>query len=325
MRVTSNLLEHAHALGIAKNLALSLDSKNYIAGLSTNNTIYDLASLTKILGTTLALVKAVLENKICLKEEPFSQWPGITVDYLLAHTSGLDAHVKFYELPNISQTDFSNNKKIIFNNLFEQPIITKPGTKKLYSDLNFLALGWLLEKRYKQNLDQIFKDTWDYLKINHKLNYFLSRDNLNPSYFNYVAPTGYCPTRKKYVRAQVHDLNCYYLGGLAGHAGLFGDLASVSAFADFFLGCIKNPQNSFEKLIAQWAKTERGFHKPDKKGSTRSLSSQSFGHFGFTGTSLWVDPTACENLGRSFVLLTNRVESSLRPEGIFWLRSCVHK
>ena len=130
-----------------------------------DNTLYDLASLTKILGTAPAIARAIALGKITLEEKPFRGWPEISVEHLLAHTSGLLAHVKFYESAGISDKDFFANQKIIFHELFKQQPVAKAGQKRLYSDLNFLALGFLLEERLKKPLHQIFLETVSYTHL----------------------------------------------------------------------------------------------------------------------------------------------------------------
>lgn len=326
----ASIIDQALAMGIAPSISFSQGAHNYYGGYTDqkflvptdNHTLYDLASLTKILGTTLAVARALIDNHMSLNEEPFPSWPGVSIRDLLAHTSGLVAHIKFYECAQIS-SNFSSNAQIIYKNLFEQRPAYESKKLRLYSDLNFLALGLLLEQRLRKPLIEIFKNTWDKLKIPNNLRFFSSAKT--PNKINNVAPTGFCPKRGMHIRAQVHDLNCYYLGGLAGHAGLFGDLNSLNHFGHFFLRCVKKPKNAYEYLIADFARLGLGFDKPLHSGSVRALSPRSFGHFGFSGTSLWVDPCAKDNTGEFYVLLSNRVAASLRPEGIFWLRRRLHQ
>lgn len=327
----TSIVESAVTMGVAPSVSVSSGENNYYAGFSDRNfliptsehTLYDLASLTKIIGTTLALARALVDNRMTLDEQPFGCWPGVSIRNLLAHTSGLAAHVKFYECAGIS-SNFFLNKQIIFKKLFEQRPTNEVNKQRCYSDLNFLALGLLLEQRFKKPLINIFNDTWEKLEIHHNLSFFDSAHAL-PEISNNIASTGLCPVRGRYICAQVHDLNCYFLGGLAGHAGLFGDLKSIRAFGSFFLACLKKPENAYMSLIADFARLGLGFHKPLVRGSVAALSPQSFGHFGFTGTSLWIDPRAQSSAGAYYVILSNRVASSLRPEGIFLVRRRLHE
>ncbi len=278
-----------------------------------DTTLYDLASLTKILATLPAMARAIALAKISLNEEPFKVWPGITVLSLLSHSSGLAAHVKFYEALGISERDFLGNQKIIYEELFRQKPIHKCGEKWVYSDLNFLALGFLLEERFKKSLGQIFRETWQDLGWT-PFSYLLSgQENYKPE----IAPT-------EQKLGEVNDRNCFYLGGIAAHAGLFGTLQEVSACAQFFNACYRDPQGEIQTIISHFTRRHIGFHKANIRGSTAAFSAATFGHFGFSGTSLWVDPWSNHRQGLMVILLTNRVHRSLKPEGIYWLRKRVH-
>lgn len=324
----SSILKHAHDQGIADTLSLfvgfdSADSPRDVTlhqghG-SAQESIYDLASLTKIIGTTAAVAIAIADGHMSLQETPFTWWPGITIEMLLAHQAGLPAHRKFCEELSLSSRDFQKNRKLVFDELFS--LKTLPSTERLYSDLGFMALGYLLEQRLKKPLFRIFQEAWHALGIAENFVWYPSRAPFFVSTDSSVVPTGFCHYRKTRVLGQVHDPNCYYLGGLAGHAGLFGRLDSVKNVGQFLLGAVKNKSHQTQSMLARFARVGLGFDKPNAKGSTQHLFPSAFGHFGYTGTSLWIDPT------RSVIiaLLTNRVNSSDRPEGIYKLRLTVHK
>jgi CubicO group peptidase (beta-lactamase class C family) len=315
-----NIINQAISIPIATAVAFSYNKKIYCGGYSNSQSIFDLASLTKIVGTTLAMCCAISDGYIRLDEEPFVAWPGVRVRDLLAHTSGLPAHVKFYDNNTISNTNFIHNKYIIFDLLFREKAYKQVGAR-VYSDLNFLALGLLLERRLRKDLYDIFVETWDKFNIKTKLNYYKSAGLITNYNSKFTMPTGVCLVREQRVTQQVHDLNCYFLGGIAGHAGLFGSLLDLENFGEFFLRAYTKPQTNYEALIQYFARHNLGFDSPKRGGSVCALSPESFGHFGFTGTSLWVDPHA-----KIFIsLLTNRVDSSLHPAGIFWLRTRLHK
>lgn len=278
-------------------------------GKASENSLYDLASLTKILGTTIALAFGIARQKISLHEKPFLCWPEVTVVSLMNHTSGLTAHVKFYQNPAISTKDFDANKKIIFDQLFLQKPKRPAGKAREYSDLNFLALHYLLESRFKKTLGEIFHDAWRYF-------------GLSPLHYSH---SGYRPLMDAIPTSQeregyVHDDNCYFLGGIAAHAGLFGTVKEVANYADFFRHVVKAPGNAGEDVLKYFIEHHLGFDAPTPRGSVRALSHQAFGHFGFTGTSLWTDPVR----DLSIVVLTNRVFCSLNSTGIFWLRERIH-
>ncbi|MCA9506872.1 MAG: serine hydrolase [Myxococcales bacterium] len=276
--------------------------------------IYDLASLTKILGTTIAVAHAVATEKIALNERPFACWPLITIESLLNHTSGLKNHIKFYELAGISENNFSLNRQIIFDALFKQKPLYSVGEKHTYSDLNFLALGYLLEQRLKRPLFALFCDSWKSLGLK-RLSWLPSESSTTSSFIAQTSTDN---------RARVHDDNCYYLGGIAGHAGIFATLDQVAFLGEYFLRCYKNPSDSIQECIKYFAQKHLGFFQSNSKGSTQALSPHAFGHFGFSGTSLWVDPQSHKKPGMSIALLTNRVFSSKEPSEIFNLRMKIH-
>lgn len=291
---------------------------------TSDQTIYDLASLTKIIGTTIAIAQAISDGKASLNEEPFRCWPQVTLRSLLSHTSGLPAHRRFYHDLNLDQQHFANNRHLIFEELFAM-VPQNATSERVYSDLGFMALGWLLEQRLAKPLYDIFSDAWRRSRIDGDFLWFPSRPQTFTSENVLVAPTGLCRQRKRRVLAQVHDPNCYFMGGLAGHAGLFGTTDSVKKLGQFFLRTVKEPLTKTESRLAAFARKGLGFDKPTRAGTTRHLSPHAFGHFGYTGTSLWIDPAANRQRGLIIALLTNRVNCSELPEGIFNLRLAVNQ
>lgn len=317
-----NICEKAIDNGLATSISLFVgfddkDSANdckIISGSTTAETIYDLASLTKICGTTIAMAQAIVDGKISLDERPFAAWP-ITVRSILTHTSGLPAHKRFYEMP-LSIKDFKNNLLTIKNELFS--ISPTSNKTRVYSDLGFIALGFLLEERLKKPLSEIFSES-----VPNNLFFISSTSPFFKSEQNF-APTGFCPTRKNVVLAQVHDPNCFFMGGHAAHAGLFGTLDDVKLFGQFFLSAVKNPDTPLNAKLREFAKEGIGFDRRSHTGTQAPLSPRAFGHFGFTGTSLWMDPGFSPH-GLVVALLTNRVHKSEDPHGIYELRLKVNR
>lgn len=329
------ILDQAIAQSIASSISLSIDfgigdgAHNIVlhAGQThahPERTIYDLASLTKIIGTTVAIAQAIADKNMSLDECPFPVWPHASVAALLAHKAGLPAHRHLYEEFALSGNDFSRNREAIFERLFATPA-GQTTHQRVYSDLGFIALGWLLEQRLKKSLWEIFTDAWTRLNIKHDFYWMPSKPITFTSENPAIVPTGYCQARMHLVAAQVHDPNCYFMGGLAGHAGLFGSLSAVAELGRFFLRAYKNPQNASEQIIAQFARRGFGFDQPTIKGTTRYFSPFAFGHFGYTGTSLWIDPAWARGPGLTVSLLTNRVHRNEKPEGIFWLRLAINQ
>lgn len=288
---------------------------------TNDNTLYDLASLTKILGTTMAVAKAVTDGVMQLDETPWDGWPNISVQDVLRHTAGLVAHKKFFKDLTLSDEDFLANKKVIFHEIMK--LATKKDSPRMYSDMGFIALGFLLEARYQKPLMTIFADAWQSCGVLPSLCFFPSCPPHEEQVLSHAAPT-FCYERQIPRQGQVHDANCHYLGGLGGHAGLFGTLSAVSALGEFFLRCAQRPANAIMKTLGEFATSGIGFDKPSPDGSNACLSPKAFGHFGYTGVSLFVDPALGDG-GCVITLLTNRINQSDKPEGIFWLRKAVNE
>ncbi len=333
-RKLENIVERALSRNIASSISLAVSGpfeqpviihRGIVDKHATNdNTLYDLASLTKIIGTTMAVAHAIERGIFRRDDLPFLQWPRGSIEALLAHRAGLPAHRRFYEECSLSTSDFQSNRATIFERLFET-IAQEDCTRRLYSDLGFMALGFLLEEHHKKPLFEIFCDAWRACSLAIPFTWFPSQCSSRMSTTTNIAPTGYCPARNAYVRAQVHDPNCYFLGGLAGHAGLFGSLSAVDRVGRFFLRAALNPNTPLEYLLRLFAQRGLGFDKPTLSGTTRYFSPSAFGHFGYTDTSLWIDPAFNNCNGIVVSLLTNRVHKSEKPEGIFWLRLAINR
>ena len=331
----NNIVELAVKLSIATSCSLSVSFGHKKPAIilhygkafnreTDQQSVYDLASLTKILGTTMAIQHAVDRASLRLDETPFACWPHASVRAILAHRAGLPKHVRFYEMLTLSRQNFVQNRAAIFANLFTVEAKERRD-ERLYSDLGFMALGLLLEKKRALPLAQIFADAWQHSELHTGLTWYpslpLSYSHENP----HIVPTGYCTARGHRVIGQVHDPNCYFMGGLEGHAGLFGTLSDVDHLGRYFLRAVKEAKSHNDSLIRDFARLGLGFDKPTKDGTTRYLSPHAFGHFGYTGTSLWIDPYWPSGQGIVIALLTNRVNVSENPHGIFWLRLAINR
>jgi CubicO group peptidase (beta-lactamase class C family) len=304
-------------------------------GLNTkvsDDTVYDLASLTKVLSTTLLCAVAIDLGKLHLDEKPWPSWPGVSVAHVLGHTSGLPAWFPLYqEAASRGVLAKQQGAAVIVNAARQVKPVAAPGKKLLYSDLGFIALGALLEERLKDRLDRLFDDVAARYFGQTKLRYVCLYEHLHHPKLNTVAPTELSPWLGIALRGQVYDPNAYAMGGIAGHAGLFGRLDDVCSAARFFLEAIAGKQGGVAGILRAFAKhagpRPLGFDKPTRGGTTgEALSNISVGHLGFTGTSLWIDPRACDNLGATFVLLTNRVHMrQSSTEGILSLRRSFHQ
>ena len=242
---------------------------------------FDLASMTK----TLLTADYFLKNSD-LKEQKVSEilkWLGqsnIRIKDLLNHTSGLASHIKFFEVLRSLPIDerIVGVKKV----LREEFKKTKVGSKPLYSDLDFMLLGFIIEEIERCSLEH----------------YFERENEIKGLHFNKVpfsgnkkayAPTEICSWRKKTLRGEVLDGNTYFMGGVAAHAGLFGSLDSMLSYGAALRAQYKNKPALFKAQNKEWAS---GFMIPSGPKTTagKYFSKKSIGHLGFTGTSFWYDP-----------------------------------
>jgi serine-type D-Ala-D-Ala carboxypeptidase len=271
--------------------------------------IYDLASLTKVVGTTTALMILFDEGKVHL-DDPVSKYlPGfsggekdqVTIRLLLEHRSGLPAG---RDLWRIAYTPEQARLAVI-----ETPLAYHPGQYVEYSDLGADLLGFVVEAATGQTLDQ-FLDTRVWQPLGMTETFFKPADSLRDR----IAPTEVSPPRGYPLRGEVHDENAFALGGIAGHAGLFSTAGDLSVFAQMMLngGEYNGVRLIADTTIALFTKRAArtralGWDTCGGDGSCgRYLSERAFGHTGFTGTSLWIDP----DRDMFVILLTNRVHAA---------------
>jgi CubicO group peptidase (beta-lactamase class C family) len=203
-----------------------------------------------------------------------------------------------------------------------------PGNRMLYSDLSFILLGFALEAVVQMPLDEAVKKwVWDPMKMSET---YFSRVTSAPDAGgrdDQVAATENCPWRKAILQGQVHDDNCWAMGGYAGHAGAFGTALDLLRFSQRLMTGFFSPA----VLQALWTKVPRpidctrtlGWDTPSGENPAvgRFFSSATVGHLGFTGTSLWIDPQA----GIAVTLLSNRIHPSRENEKIRILRPKFHE
>ncbi len=275
--------------------------------LVTTSTVYDLASLTKLIVTTVLVADDVAAGVIDLNETPWSWWPGVTVAHALRHDSGLPAHRPFFEtLRRPREHGFMlgrrAGKALVVDAVLRTACEAPPGERTLYSDLGFIALGALLEDRHGASLDALWAA--------HPLSAGTSARFVDLEVEGYhsctplVAPTERCAWRKRIVQGQVHDDNAFAMGGVAGHAGLFASLDDVVTIAARLLRRLQDRGDVLSQFAAQATVRALGFDVVTPGGSTGdALSPSSVGHLGFTGTSIWFDV----DVGAVYVLLSNTV------------------
>ena len=315
----------------------------------TVQTVYDLASLTKPLATATAIVCLVQDRRIRLDDTLAAILPELqgsaveraTVFHLLNHSAGLPAWRPFYERiaeRNGRQPGFLGSdaaRHWILDLIHDESPAYEIGTRSLYSDVGFMLLGMMVERLTGQSLAGFCAERV-YNSVAACPLYFAAwggEKAINSSSRQtafLVAPTEDDPWRGRMLRGEVHDENAYALGGVAGHAGLFGTATAVAAITGLWLNGYLGKSGL---LSPEWVR--RCASRQDTPGSSwglgwdtpsppsssgRYFSAQAFGHLGFTGTSIWIDPL-CE---LEVVLLSNRVHPTRRNTAIQNLRPLLH-
>lgn len=276
---------------------------------SATETIYDLASLTKVIGTTTAVMILFDEGRIKLDAPVVTYLPeftggykdSVTVRQLLEHRSGLPADRDLWRIAHSP----AEARQVVL----DAPLECKPGQCYIYSDLGAITLGMMVERVTGQGLD-VFLHERVFAPLGMVNTFFKPADSLKSR----VAPTEVSPPRGYPLQGEVHDENAYALGGVAGHAGLFSTASDLSIFAQMILEGgeykgVRIVNDSTVTLFTTRAAGSRalGWAMADGQwGSGRFMSEGSFGHVGYTGTSLWIDP----DREMFVILLTNRVHAA---------------
>lgn len=285
------------------------------------HSVYDLASLTKVIATTTLALLAVEEGRLALDSTVRHYLPAfrgagkerVTVRHLLTHSSGLRA-----DSPLWRQTPNADSALRFVNAL---PLDTVPGARMVYSDMGAIVLGEVIERVLGGRLDRLAHD-----RIFAPLGMTSTRFTPPESWIPRIAATEYDTAwRRRVVRGEVHDEKSAWLGGVAGHAGLFGSAVDVLTFGEWLLARVRNGAGEARTFVRRQgvvpgSSRALGWDTPAPGNSAGTLlDSGSFGHTGFTGTSIWVDP------GRELVivLLTNRVNPTRNNPRIEPLRIAV--
>lgn len=294
---------------------------------------FDLASLTKIIFTT-SLYMRIEDKKIrpvtAKIQKDWSEFhhKNIKIKDLLTHSAGMPAWFPFYRKLRKAK-NYPEAQAILKTELLAiKPTATK---KAVYSDIDFLLLRFHLEALLQVPLELMWQALAKDLKLT---NIHFCKDN-KPKFKRLMyAPTENCPWRKKILRGEVHDDNTWSLGGVSTHAGLFGDLESVLKYTKLLRDAVhikkgsllaknKTAKKFTRRAIAEscgdWA---TGFMMPSKdyRSCGQYFSKQSFGHTGFTGTSIWHDPKK----DLSVLILSNRVHPRRTNNRMKKLRPYIH-
>ena len=290
-----------------------------------HTTIFDLASLTKVIATTSLMMRLVERGTLALNQPVrrwISQWRGtdrehVTLRSLLTHSSGLTAWLPFFR-DHTGRQEFQHA-------ICSLPLEYPPDTQSIYSDLGFILLGFIVEDAGGASFETQAMD-------------LLKPITSAPLMFNppsklrsHIAPTEHDSWRGRKLVGEVHDENCWALGGAAGHAGLFGTAQAVGDFARAVLGGLKGIDSRLAcadivRVFVTRAGEATGSRAlgwdtmlPTSSCGTKMCAS-AFGHTGFTGTTLWIDPEREAYV----VFLTNRVNPTRENTAIQKIRPALH-
>ena len=314
-----------------------------------SSTIYDLASLTKPLVTVTSTLLLVQSGKLAL-DMPIRT---ILVDLegapvgsarlrdLLTHSAGLPGWRPLYERlePTAGLKDRTvpgSVRQSVLRLIRDEPLIYERGTRSLYSDLGFILLGMAVERAGGMSLDKYFEVTVAGPLQARPLLFAPAAAASSPAAtlpvdLSMIAPTEWSDGRARLLRGEVHDDNAAAMGGVAGHAGLFGTAEAVLTVSGAWLRAYCGQSSILDsELVREFTGRQSyvpqsswalGWDTPTAQSSSgRYFSADSFGHLGYTGTSLWIDPQR----ELEVVLLSNRVHPSHKNEKIREFRPVVH-
>ena len=296
---------------------------------------FDLASLTKPLATVLAVMALIGRGRLHLEQACGDLCPRlagsdkatITVRQLLNHSSGLAPWRPFFM--ELRQLAFSRRKRALRERLAGEPLMRPPGSRSEYSDLGYMLLEWIVEEASGMTLDAFVAGTV-YGPLGIAGLFFNPQGQVAGGTEAYAA-TQLCPWRSRLLVGSVDDDNAFVMGGVGGHAGLFGTARAVASLLHALLaadqdgeagGCFDPP---LVKTFLHAGRNERwalGFDTPSLHGSSagRYFPGDSVGHLGFTGTSFWVH----RQKRIVVILLTNRVHPWRFNPGIRNFRPRLH-
>ena len=295
----------------------------------TRETIFDMASVTKVTATTPVAMKMYEANYLHL-DKPVSDYipefsgglrDSVKIINLLTHTAGLQPFIKFWEV--------TDNPADVMDIIYNSELQYTPGDSTVYSDLGVIMLGKILEKLGQAPLDQLAES-----KIFNPLGMSHTRYLPGKELSGQIAPTEFDQAyRHKQIHGEVHDENAAFLGGVAGHAGLFSTVDDMGRYAQMYLSNgYYDGRKHFKTTTLDTFTTRQnvvdgstralGWDTPSRTGSRYGdyVSPQAFGHTGYTGTSILIDP----EYDIIIVLLTNRVYPTRQQHGIYDFRPKFH-
>lgn len=293
----------------------------------TADAVFDLASLTKVVATTPVILRLAEMGELSLDDPVSLYFPAfnegskskVRIWHLLTHTSGLPAHIPLYSL--------LGRREDAYNYIAGLSLEYEPGTKVVYSDLGFILLGRIAELVAGKPLDELAKEL-----VFEPLGMRETAFNPPPELRERAAATEHCKLRNRILKGEVHDENAWFMGGVAGHAGLFSTASDLALYAQMWLnrgslGSARVLSPATVELATrnhtQGLNECRGLGwalncRPCSCGDL--MSPKAYGHTGFTGTSLWIDPA----YELSVILLTNRVHPTRENQCLLRARRLIH-
>jgi beta-N-acetylhexosaminidase len=325
------------AVGYQGKLSLHAFGKQTYEAKSPNiaiDTMYDIASLTKVVATTTIVAKLV-EGDFPVRldldanvERYLPEWASgpqpewrhrVTVRHLLTHTSGLPPFKEYWRT--------SNAKQDTLDKIFAEPLDYEPGTKEVYSDLGIILMAEIIERLTGQKLDRLAHETiFSPLAMSNTM--FKPPKKLWPS----IAPTEIDNQyRHRLIQGEVHDENASAIGGVSGHAGVFSTAPDLATFCQMLLngGVYAHQRILRRATISEFTEAQQlsggtrtlGWAVPTEGGSSgHFMGPHTFGHTGFTGTSIWIDP----DRQLFVVFLTNRVYPTRENQKLAKVRPALH-
>ncbi len=293
-------------------------------------TLYDLASLTKPLATTLALMKLVSRGRLSLEdplerffpEEVFgvSLYRKVTLREVLSHAAGFPAWRPYFK--ELQRWPLGRRREVLLRLILFEPPVYPPGERELYSDLGFFVLGEVVTRvaglPFEEYVEGLFREIVP--EVSREL---VFRPSLKGFPRERIAPTEICPFTRKWLRGEVHDENTRVLGGVSGTAGLFGTVRAVASLLERLLRAYHGEEVGFlnrDLVRAFWSPRRfrgtwaLGFDRPSPGRSSAGpfFPPSALGHLGYTGCAFWLVPET----GLVAILLTNRVHPSRENQKI---------
>ncbi len=288
-------------------------------------TLWDMASLTKVTATTSAVMQLVEQQRVDINapvQKYLPDWQGpnkekVLIRHLLTHASGLPAWRPLYKE--------ATNAEQAMQLVFQTPLDTLPGARMLYSDLNFILLAQVVQRVSGERID-----AYTAAHVFGPLKMTDTQYRPDKSLMERIAPTEVDPWRQRQIRGEVHDENAFILGGVSGHAGLFSTAADVTRLCQAYLNGgtldgarVWSPETIklFTTVVdSTFSNRALGWETPNGTNSAgRVMKRPAFGHTGFTGTSIWIDPAR----DLFVVLMTNRVNPTRQNNKIGGVRQTV--